>query len=447
MTRLGLDRLTSRARRVGHRDGAIGQSEQRVPGPVSLRYVLPQIPATIAAALLLACGSGSTSEPPDRSPAAISIENGQAQTAVIAMSTTARPTVRVTDETGTPVPNTTVSFTVTAGGGWVSDATVTTDAQGLAATDWYIGTSPGTPQSLRAGVGGLSATFTADAAPLEEGVTYRGANMYVEFTPGDLPLIISAPHGGTLEPQSIPDRSAQGATVIRDAYTDELALEMALAFNTRTDGTPHVIVMHLHRSKLDANREIGEAAEGNRIAERAWREYHGFIDAARQYVEAEHGSGLYVDLHGHGHEILRLELGYLLTAAQLAGDDAALNSATIVQRSSIRRLAETGSATHAELLRGPQSLGTLFEAAGYPAVPSTAQPHPGGDPYFIGGYSTQRHGSRDGDLIDGVQIEANREGVRDTQQNRQAFAAAVAAVLESYFAAHYAIPLAAGVLQ
>src|SRR5690606_29889826 len=176
------------------------------------------------------CGSGSTSEAPDRSPASISIENGQAQTAVAAMSTAARPTVRVTDETGAPVPNATVSFTVTAGGGWVSDATVTTDAQGLAATDWYVGPVPGAPQSLRAGVGTLTATFTADAAPLEEGVTYRGANMYVEFTPGDLPVVISAPHGGTLEPQSIPDRSAPGATIVRDANTDDLALEMPAAF-------------------------------------------------------------------------------------------------------------------------------------------------------------------------------------------------------------------------
>src|SRR5690606_7199034 len=142
--------------------------------------------------------------------------------------------------------------------------------------------------------------------------------------------------------------------------------------------------------------------------------------------------GLYIDLHGHGHEIPRLELGYLLSASQLAGNDAALNAPSTVQRSSIRRLAQTGPTSHAALLRGTSSFGTLLENEGYPAVPSTSQPHPDGAPYFTGGYSTERHGSRDGGLIDGIQIEANRIGVRDTEANRQAFAEALARAVVAY---------------
>lgn len=448
MRRQGPQRQHYHTRGLGHRHGVASRSEEWVPRPPGGGRLRARIfPSALAAILLLACGSDSTVDPPEITPAAISIENGQAQTAVVATSTDVRPTVRVTDDTGAGVPNTTVSFTVTTGGGWVTNAAVTTDAQGVAATTWYLGTSPGAPQSLRAGAAGLTATFTADAATLVEGTTYHGTNMYVEFTPGDLPVVISAPHGGTLEPQSIPDRSAAGATIVRDANTDDLALEMAPAFEARAGGTPHIVVLHLHRSKLDANREIGEAAEGNRIAERAWREYHGFIEAARLHAEADHGRGFYIDLHGHGHDVPRLELGYLLSAAQLGGDDASLNATSIVQRSSIRRLAETASATHAELLRGERSLGTLFEAEGYPAVPSTSQPDPADDPYFTGGYSTARHGSRDGGMIDAVQIEANRVDVRDTDSNRQAFAAALAAVLESWFEAHYDIPLAAGAVR
>ncbi|HEX2168484.1 MAG TPA: hypothetical protein VHG09_14715, partial [Longimicrobiales bacterium] len=187
--------------------------------------------------------------------------------------------------------------------------------------------------------------------------------------------------------------------------------------------------------------------EGNARAERAWREYHGFIDAARHHVTTEHGRGFYIDLHGHGHDIARLELGYHLSASQLAGDDESLNASTIVQRSSIRNLAETAAATHAELLRGPRSLGTLLEEEGYPAVPSTSQPDPGTSPYFTGGYSTARHGSRDGGTIDAVQIEANRVGVRDTESNREAFAAVLAAVLSTYFEAHYGSPLAAAAVR
>jgi N-formylglutamate amidohydrolase len=427
------------ARRQGRLHGWMSRSAEWVPRP------LP-----VLATLLIACGSGGTSGPPDPgppTPAALAIDAGDDRTAVVATSTDIRPTVRVTDAAGAPVPNTTVTFTVTAGGGWVTDAAAATGTDGRAATTWYLGPAPDSEQTLTVAAAGFSVTFTANAEPLVPGTTYTGEAGYVEFTPGDLPVIISAPHGGTLRPTSIPTRSAPGATIIRDAETDLLALDMPAAFEARTGGTPHVIVLHLHREKLDANRDIAEGAEGNRSAERAWREYHAFIEAARLHVTATHGRGFYIDLHGHGHAIPRLELGYLLTATQLAGSDASLNSTTIVQRSSLRTLAETGDASHADLLRGADSFGTLFEAQGYPAVPSTSQPHPGDDPYFTGGYSTQRHSSRTGGPIDGVQIEANREGVRDTEENRQAFAAALAAVVESYFDAHYPIPLGVAAIR
>ncbi|MBR9988594.1 MAG: hypothetical protein KFH98_02505 [Gemmatimonadetes bacterium] len=365
----------------------------------------------------------------------------------MATSTDVRPTVRVTDAAGAPVANTTVTFTVSAGGGWVTDAASTSGTDGTAATTWYLGPVPAAAQTLTVAAAGFTVAFSATAQPLVPGTIYTGVGGYVEFTPGDLPVIITAPHGGTLRPASIPNRSGPNATTVRDAETDLLALDMPAAFEMRTGGTPHVVVLHLHREKLDANRDIAEAAEGNLTAERAWREYHGFIEAARHHVIAEHERGFYIDLHGHGHAIPRLELGYLLTSAQLGGSDASLNSTTMVQRSSIRTLAETGPASHAELLRGPQSFGTLFEAQGYPAVPSSAQPDPGDDPYFTGGYSTQRHGSRAGGPIDGVQIEANRVGVRDTETNRRAFAAALALVVESYFEEHYDIPLAAAAVR
>jgi hypothetical protein len=393
-------------------------------------------------ALLIACGSDSPSQPRDRSPAALAIEGGNGQTAVVATSTGTRPTVRVTDESGAGVANIRVTFTVTAGNGWVTDATVTSDAAGHAATTWYLGPAPATTHTLRVSAAGFSADFSATATPLVAGVRYTGVNSYVEFIAGDMAVIISAPHGGTLQPSSIPERSAAGATVIRDASTDDLALAMRSAFESSTGGTPHIAVMHLHRSKVDANREIGEAAEGNRAAEHAWREYHGFIEAARHHVATQYDRGFYIDLHGHGHDVQRLELGYLLTPAQLAGDDASLNDASIVQRSSIRELAESSTTTHAELLRGPGSLGSMLEAQGYPAVPSSTQPHPGVDPYFTGGYSTARHGSRDGGTIDAVQIEAHRVGVRDTDANRHAFAAALALVVESWFDMHYGTALA-----
>lgn len=406
--------------------------------------MIRQTRSALATILLVACsGAGSPAGPVAGTPAAIEVEAGDDQRAVV--STSIRPSVRVVDEDGVPVAGVTVTFDVGSGDGWVTANSVRTNGSGRASTNWYVGPRAGESQTLQASAGsGLSVTFDAATDPLQAGVTYEGADGYVAFTAGDLPLIVSAPHGGTLQPASIPDRSGAGAVTVRDANTDLLAASIATAFDDAIGGTPHTVIVHLARIKLDANREIVEAAEGNTRAEQTWREFHGFLRAAREHVAAAHDRGFFIDVHGHGHEIQRLELGYLLTANDLAGDDDALNSSAFTLRSSVRTLASTGTAIHAELIRGATSLGTLFEQRGYPAVPSQAQPDPDGAPYFTGGYNTREYSSRNGGTIDGVQIEANFTGVRDTSANREEFADALADAVIEFFATHYGVSLGSG---
>jgi hypothetical protein len=60
-----------------------------------------------------------------------------------------------------------------------------------------------------------------------------------------------------------------------------------------------------------------------------------------------------------------------------------------------------------------------------------------GQPYFSGGYNTVRHSSYLGGTVDGVQIECNMAGVRDTPQNRRRFADSLALALEDFLDAHY----------
>jgi hypothetical protein len=98
---------------------------------------------------------------------AIRIVRGDAQTAVRKAVLPVALTVRVTDDAGRPVLGRTVTFTVTGGGGSVSNGTVTTDASGLAEVTFTLGNSPGS-QTVRAsftGPGGatISVTFTATA--------------------------------------------------------------------------------------------------------------------------------------------------------------------------------------------------------------------------------------------------------------------------------------------
>lgn len=352
-------------------------------------------------------------------------------------STTLRPTVRVRDAFGNVANEVVVTFSVVDGDGWMINNTATTNAEGLASITWHLGPVPNATNVLRAQVDDITAELNATGLPPQPGEAYFGRNQYIEYQPGDLPVIITAPHGGYLRPDEIPDRT--WGTFAHDTNTQELTREIINAFMERYDGKrPHVIFCLLRRIKLDANRNIDEAAQGNYAAEYAWHEYHAFVEAAKQSVIADFGEGFYIDMHGHGHEIPRLELGYMLNSTDLRRTDDSLNQATYINKSSVRTLAATSPVSFPDLIRGPTSLGTLYELAGIPAVPSGPQPYPlEGEAFFSGGYNTGRHGSRNGGPISGVQIEAHSPGVRNTHANRQAFAAITAAVLDDYFAAHY----------
>ena len=282
--------------------------------------------------------------------------------------------------------------------------------------------------------------FKTSAQTYTPGQSYFGTNGYVEYLAGNLPIIITAPHGGLLSPSSIPDRDCVGCTTINDFNTQELARAFAEAVHERTGCWPHIIFNKLHRRKLDANRDIAEAADGNPDAELAWNEFHIFVETAKNQLLPSFGKGFYIDLHGHGHAIQRLELGYLLSQTELQLPDNVLDGPAYVNQSSIRYLAGDNALdlTHAELLRGPLSLGSLIAQRGYPATPSLADPFPdSGEDYFNGGYNTARHSSYQNGRLDGVQIECNRHGVRDSMHNVLRFADSLSVTLLEYLSLHY----------
>ena len=289
-----------------------------------------------------------------------------------------------------------------------------------------------------AGCGSSSSTPTAPTSPTTPstticagtpGVSCFGTSNYIEYIPGDLPVVVSVPHGGALTPTTIPDRTV--GTTATDLNTIPLGQAVSAAFTAQTGRAPHVVIVHLRRTKLDANREVGEAAQGNAEATRAWNEYHAFIELAMTAVRQRYGTGFYIDLHGHGHAIPRLELGYMLTAATLNQSNAQLDAANVAMNSSLRLMAQQSSLSASALLRGPTSLGGLLETR-IRVVPSPTDPSPGADEYFNGGYSTDRHTA----TLPGVQIECHYTGVRDTATTRAAFGDALVSALRTYLSTH-----------
>jgi hypothetical protein len=270
-----------------------------------------------------------------------------------------------------------------------------------------------------------------------------GTNNYIEYQVGQLPIVISVPHGGALTPAGIPDRTCNNPTTVTDANTEQLGRQIDSAFVARTGCHAHMIYCHLQRAKLDCNRNLADGACGNATAGVAWQEFYDFVDSAQALALAQFGgNAFYIDLHGHGHTQQRLELGYLLSGNELAFADSVLNSPTYVDYSSIRALVASNvhALPHVELLRGAYALGTLLGDAGYPSVPSQQIPNPGSDPYFSGGYNVANHTSYVPSIAtNGVQIECNFAGVRDSYLSRRSFADSLVASLLQYLDYHLAV--------
>jgi adhesin/invasin len=93
--------------------------------------------------------------------AAITKAGGDGQSATVNTAVPTPPSAKVADQYGNGVPNAAVTFAVTGGGGSVTGASQTTDANGLATVgSWKLGTTAG-GNALSATSGSFSASFSA----------------------------------------------------------------------------------------------------------------------------------------------------------------------------------------------------------------------------------------------------------------------------------------------
>ena len=275
--------------------------------------------------------------------------------------------------------------------------------------------------------------------PYVENSIYFGHGKYIEYHSGTLPIILSASHGGWMEPTEIADRT-QGVTAI-DTNTYQLTKVIMDTLTARFGGKPHVILCLLKRLKLDVNREVIEAAEGNIYGERAWEEYHHYLDIAKELVTVNHGSGIVFDIHGHGENPdgyydLRTWLGYLIKGNELDLTDEELNTIDFKNKSSIKVLADSSSHSFINILRGETSFGSIMDSLGYECVPSVNALGPAGSRYFSGGYITARHGSSEEGIISAIQIELPEPEIRDTEENWSRYASAFATAVNRYYELH-----------
>lgn len=260
---------------------------------------------------------------------------------------------------------------------------------------------------------------------------------YIEVRSGTLPIILTVPHGGSLKPANVLARR-YGVTGT-DSNTIPLAEMLVEELAARYGGKPHVIISRLHRTKLDPNRDLEEAAQGDPTAIAAWHRFHDSAQKACGSVMKKSGMGLLLDIHGHRHLDQRVELGYLIKADILKQSDAELNAdAALIASTSIRELDKRSPRSFAELVRGTQSLGGLLEYRGFRCIPSPSKANPAFlAGYFSGAYDVTAHGSSAGGTVSAIQVECPWNNVRDTPEHQHRFAIALADSLGAYFEIHF----------
>ncbi|MDD4871001.1 MAG: BPL-N domain-containing protein [Kiritimatiellae bacterium] len=207
---------------------------------------------------------------------------------------------------------------------------------------------------------------------------------YVISREGSLPIIISAPHGGSLAFPGVVARTGGNEVkqfaIARDVSTDVLALELSAALLRDTGKAPFLVVAKISRKYVDLNRAEKDAFESPSLRE-VYEAYHSALEKYCRQVARKWGGGLLLDIHGQG-----------------------------VRSDSIFRGTRNGATTAlllkkfgAKVLTGTQGFQGLLEAKGFKVIPSSDSEDK--ESRFNGGYIVGKYGENGNYGIDAIQLE------------------------------------------
>lgn len=200
---------------------------------------------------------------------------------------------------------------------------------------------------------------------------------------GTIPVILSAPHGGTLVVPGATVRQGEGVaqfTTVRDVNTDLLAQKLAEKVEKQLGGKPWLVVAKFSRKYIDANRPASGAYE-SKEAQPIYDAYHGALEKACKQVKEKFGSGLLIDVHG---QAVRAD-------AIFRGTQNGKSTTLLTERFGKKAIT------------GPEGFQGMLEAKGYTLLPPSQSDEK--ETRFNGGYIVQHYGSHTGFGIDAIQME------------------------------------------
>lgn len=220
-------------------------------------------------------------------------------------------------------------------------------------------------------------------------VTATHASDLVIVESGELPVILTAPHGGGQDVPGCAMRSPVGTRFVNrpDQYTDVLARGIADELKRLTGKPPYLVMARFHRKFIDANRRDDEAY-GDPGCAAVYEAYHSAIRRLIDEIRKKHPHAMLFDIHG-----------------QATYPDSILRG-THFGTAVTRLLARAG----APAVTGPDSVFGRFAAMGYHIVPlnNNAAAAWIEAPGYTGGHTVALYGSHRADGIDAMQLEFGR---------------------------------------
>ena len=138
---------------------------------------------------------------------------------------------------------------------------------------------------------------------------YGESENLVSFTQGTIPVLITAPHGGSSQPDNVSIRTGtnmQGVTVedfntVKDSWTKGIAQDIQAKYEQKYGGIPYIVTAEFHRKYIDANRPEHQAYE-SQAAQLYYDSYQSKVVEYIKEIKQKFGKGVLLDIHGQAQQ-------------------------------------------------------------------------------------------------------------------------------------------------